>query len=140
MNRQCLCVPVLTIAAGFMVYAQEKPKITYAQPENISAAKGPEMFAAYCAVCHGKDGQGGGPAASALKKHPANLTQLTRTSGGKFPALKVGMIIRGDSLAGAHGSRDMPVWGTVFRNLGDESTVRLRIENLTTYVESLQRK
>jgi len=40
----------------------------------------------------------------------------------------------------AHGSRDMPIWGKVFRTLGDDAMVRLRVENLTHYIESFQRK
>ena len=34
---------------------------------------------------------------------------------------------------------DLPIWGNVFRSLGDETTVKLRTDNLTNYVESLQR-
>jgi hypothetical protein len=34
----------------------------------------------------------------------------------------------------------MPIWGNVFRTLGDPATVKLRIDNLTSYVESLQRQ
>jgi mono/diheme cytochrome c family protein len=98
------------------------------------------MFRAYCAVCHGVNAEGGGPAASALKKRPADLTQLSRKNGGKYPMLRVEHVIQGHDALGAHGSRDMPVWGSVFRTLGDDATVRLRTENLTNYLESLQRK
>jgi mono/diheme cytochrome c family protein len=97
------------------------------------------MFRAYCAVCHGVDGRGGGPAADALKKRPADLTQLNRKNGGKFPAVQVANVIRGSGSEGPHGSRDMPIWGAVFRALGDQGTVKLRTENLVNYVDSLQR-
>jgi hypothetical protein len=40
-----------------------------------NAASGQEMYTNYCAVCHGTDGKGGGPA-SALKA-PADPTTLT---------------------------------------------------------------
>lgn len=124
---------------SWLALAQQKPPLKYVRPENISAAKGPEMFRAYCAACHGADGRGGGPAADSLKKRPADLTQLSRKNGGAFPALRVENVIQGADTVEAHGSRDMPIWGSVFRTLGDSATVRLRIENLAAYLETLQR-
>jgi mono/diheme cytochrome c family protein len=47
-----------------------------------SPASGKEMFTSYCAVCHGPSGKGDGPAANALTKKPADLTQLTAKNGG----------------------------------------------------------
>jgi hypothetical protein len=34
----------------------------------------------------------------------------------------------------------MPVWGTVFRDMsrGDEAQVKLRLRNLTKYIEAIQ--
>jgi mono/diheme cytochrome c family protein len=100
------------------------------------------MYASYCAVCHGIDGKGNGPAASALKVPPADLTTLSGNNGGKFPSNKVATAIRGDSTIAAHGSREMPVWGSLFRSMsrGQEAEVHMRITNLTNYVESLQTK
>jgi len=120
--------------------AQDKPPIKYAQPAQVSAADGPEMFRAYCAVCHGSDGRGGGPAAEALRKVPADLTQLSRQNGGKFPRTMVVNTIQGTDVMASHGSRDMPMWGVSFRVLGDDSTVKLRVANLTAFIESLQRQ
>ena len=111
-----------------------------ARADSIPASNGPAMFAAYCAVCHGRDGQGNGPVASALKTPPTDLTQLARKNGGKFPALKVFTVIQGDRLGGPHGSREMPIWGNLFRGLGSPETVTIRVANLAAYIESLQRK
>ena len=99
------------------------------------------MFRAYCAACHGVDGKGGGPASSALKSVPGDLTQLARRNAGKFPELRVFGAINGDVQVPAHGSKDMPVWGAVFRQMGgsDGSGAKLRIRNLTRYIESLQK-
>ena len=107
-----------------------------------SPASGKEMYASYCAACHGKDGKGDGPAASALKVPPADLTVLSSRNGGKFPSNRVATAIRGDSTIAAHGSREMPVWGSLFRSMsrGQETEVHMRITNLTSYVESLQTK
>ena len=137
---QGICVWLVILASARVLSSQTKPPLKYVQPENVSAAKAPEMFRTYCAVCHGSDGRGGGPAADALKKRPADLTQLARKNGGKFPALHVANVVDGNGLEGAHGSRDMPIWGNVFRTLGDRNTVKMRVDNLTAYVESLQRK
>jgi mono/diheme cytochrome c family protein len=100
------------------------------------------MFLEYCAVCHGKDGKGGGPAAEALKAQPANLTTLTQRNNGKFPGNKVYDTIKGDSATPSHGSREMPIWGDLFQsmNQGNRAIVQQRISNLTGYLESLQAK
>ena len=138
--RNWLASLLILAGASATIRAQEKPALKHVQPENISPAKGAEMFRAYCAVCHGVDGRGGGPAADALKKRPADLTQLSRKYGGTYPALRVANVIEGYDSEGPHGSRDMPVWGTVFRALGDHATVTLRTGNLVNFVESLQRQ
>lgn len=40
----------------------------------------------------------------------------------------------------AHGSREMPVWGAIFREMerGDPSYVKMRIYNLVRYLETVQ--
>src|SRR4029077_8719707 len=62
-----------------IVTAQDQPKATLRNSvmKATSPASGKEMFNAYCAVCHGKDGKARAPAASALKKAPADLTRLS---------------------------------------------------------------
>jgi mono/diheme cytochrome c family protein len=99
------------------------------------------MYKHYCASCHGTDAKGHGPTAAALKARPADLTGLSRENGGKYPSLLVKAAIRGDSSVLAHGSKEMPVWGSLFWHVsvGDQQEVSLRINNLTRYVQSLQR-
>ncbi|HXJ39516.1 MAG TPA: hypothetical protein VNH18_09560 [Bryobacteraceae bacterium] len=112
-------------------------------PTSYTQPKGPEMFVSYCAPCHGRDGKGTGPAASALKKAPADLTLLAQKNNGKYPGLKVQEFIRGDSWPAAHGSRDMPIWGELFHSIGggnQDMIANLRVKNLTDYVEGLQQK
>jgi mono/diheme cytochrome c family protein len=123
-------------------YAQEKSKeIKKAPIKMTSAASGSEMFNSYCAACHGKDAKGDGPAASALKIPPANLTLLAQKNGGKFPAEHVAQVLRG-GLTVAHGSVDMPTWGPLFRSVSERSDaiVQMRISNLIRYLESIQEK
>lgn len=109
----------------------------------VNPTSGVDMYKEYCAVCHGVDGKGNGPAATALKKMPTDLTQLAHKNGGKYPEELVAASIRGDTLLPAHGSQNMPVWGTLFHSgMGQrpESEVQLRIVNLTTYIKTLQAK
>lgn len=139
----CRSIAVLLIFlvtfAGVTAIAQEVKRVSVTP---TSVASGVEMFKTYCASCHGTDGKGGGPAAPALTKPPANLTELSKRNGGKFPSIKVFGTIKGDTSTAAHGSKDMPVWGSVFQSLshGDPGQVQLRISNLTQYIESLQVK
>jgi mono/diheme cytochrome c family protein len=99
------------------------------------------MFKTYCAVCHGAEGKGDGVATPALRKMPADLTILSRENGGKFPDVRVLKAIEGDADVTAHGSKDMPVWGTVFRRMQDaQGVARLRVYSLTRYIESIQVK
>ena len=104
-----------------------------------SPASGKDMYVNYCASCHGKDGKGNGPAAPALKSMPTDLTALGKKNGGKFPADHVAAILAGAGVT-AHGSADMPVWGTLFRRVssGHQAEVQLRISNMTKYLESIQ--
>jgi len=146
-KKLILVVPALILLAC-MATAQDqtqdqaKTTIQHVTVKPTSAASGKEMYTSYCAVCHGTDGKGGGPAASALKTPPADLTMLSKNNGGKFPALKVSSILRGTSDLPAHGSKEMPVWGPLFRSIsgGHEGEIQQRVANLTRYVETLQEK
>jgi hypothetical protein len=61
---------------------------------------------------------------------------------GTFPKDQVSQVIRGEANAETHSLQDMPVWGPVFRSLNSsqEPVVRMRVANLTRYIESLQVK
>lgn len=132
MYRVLVCSAVLMTASLAQTIRQSNaPPTPPSSPE--------AMYVAYCAACHGKDGRGEGPAAPALKKVPTDLTTLSRTNGGKFPALRVRTSIAGDVTVPAHGSADMPVWGTLFRRMGNDSQAAMRISNLTAYIEKMQK-
>lgn len=121
--------------------ANAQPAIKKVPIARTNAASGVEMFKTYCAACHGEDGSGNGPAAPALKKAPANLTELTSKNAGQFPARRVAAFITGDlAEPSAHGSREMPVWGSVFSSVSPGAHVTLlRIANLTDYIRSIQK-
>jgi hypothetical protein len=81
--------------------------------------------------------------ASSLKTPPADLTALAHRNGGTFPRQRIISLVTSadQELAGVHGSSEMPVWGPVFRFLDpSDARVRLRIDNIVTYIETLQVK
>jgi len=103
---------------------------------------GAQIFRSYCASCHGANGRGQGPAADALKHAPPDLTLISRRNGGRFPRDRVKATIAGkQQTTSAHGSRDMPVWGPVFHEVErDQDWGEVRLENVTTFVQSIQQK
>ncbi len=143
------CVAAILLAVSFAVAqdqqapaSDQKPSVTvkHVPIAKTSATSGKEMFVSYCAVCHGKDGKGDGPAAAALKATPADLTSLAKKNGGKFDSAHVATIIRGQGQTPAHGSQDMPMWGPLFSSIsqGHASEVQQRVANLVQYIETLQ--
>jgi mono/diheme cytochrome c family protein len=123
------------LAGSPMALAQGK------QQHPIASVDGAEMFRAHCAVCHGTNATGNGPAASALKVKPPDLTTIAERNGNKFPRERVRGVIAGDDEMTAHGSREMPIWGPIFHEIAwDQDLGHVRLENLTKYLESIQKK
>jgi mono/diheme cytochrome c family protein len=137
-------LPISLVMVSFALVGysqQQKPTIKPTSPQYTDPTSGAEMYRTYCAVCHGLAGKGNGPAAPALKQALPDLTLLSKKSGGQFPSFRVSNIIQGDAEITAHGSKEMPMWGDVFRSLRrDELVVKLRVHNLADYIESLQEK
>jgi mono/diheme cytochrome c family protein len=124
-------------------HAQTAPTTVKTVPvRSTQAMAGKDLYREYCAVCHGTMGKGDGPAASALKIPPSDLTQISGKNGGKFPELQVQHIIDGEADGPvAHGSKDMPVWGNLFRHMGSNPGVgNLRVYNLMKYIKDIQAK
>jgi hypothetical protein len=70
-----------------------------------------------------------------------NLRTLAQRSDGAFPAEAVRAYIDGRELKAAHGDRQMPIWGDVFRGPEQGSaqrTVRRRIDALVAFIATLQ--
>jgi mono/diheme cytochrome c family protein len=144
LGLQNLILAALVLAlACFVAFAQDTGAKTVkkvnAQP--TATVNGADLFKEYCAVCHGTDAKGSGPAADALKKRPADLTQLTRKNNGSFPELHVMNYIKGEDIVAAHGTRDMPVWGPIFGSMSsNQDLVQVRVYNLLKYIEGVQAK
>jgi mono/diheme cytochrome c family protein len=122
-------------AAGAQPPAQNPPLV-------IESMAGNDLFRFYCGSCHGADGTGRGPVASALKSVPADLTRIAARNGGEFPRARIiAFVTKGSPTVAAHGTPDMPVWGPIFNALDpSEKRTAVRIENLVGYIESIQRK
>ncbi len=74
----------------------------------VSVARGAQLYAIHCAMCHGPEGQGNGQIAAFLKNRPADLTSavvqskgdgsifLTISLGiqGRMPALNENLTVR----------------------------------------------
>lgn len=107
-----------------------------------SLAAGALTYRVYCASCHGEKADGHGPVAPALRIAPPDLTGLAARHGGEYPAAAVERSIDGREEIGAHGRRDMPVWGLAFRDSGrsteEEAAVQQRIRDLVAYLRTLQ--
>ncbi len=130
---------IVVICALGLVPAPSQNKT---ESPTVVEVEGSEIFRNHCAVCHGKDGRGRGPATIALKEPVPDLTQIARRNGGVFPAGRVKAVIDGTGEGPAvHGSREMPVWGPIFHNFEwDEDLGEVRLQNVTDYIRSIQQK
>lgn len=135
---------ILVVASGIVLSGfcvSQQTTVEKMPIRHTSSASAQDMYISYCAACHGKDGKGDGPAASALKVSPPDLTNLAKRNNGVFPRERVYGTINGQVAVSAHGSKEMPVWGRLFHSMdSDNSLTLLRLKNLTGYIESLQVK
>ena len=105
-----------------------------------------------CAVCHGASGKGDGAMAGIITEKVSDLTRLSKDNNDIFPYASVYEVIDGTREAKGHGTRDMPIWGSVYNEQapqwlgfdygsGDAQTfVRGRILALIGYIQTLQAK
>ena len=148
-SRLAIAAALITIGLNTPVLAASDQA---ASGDYEEVALGRAEFERYCASCHGKDGSGG-PSQPAMLAHkmltrqPPDLTVLSRNNGGQFPEWQVHGIIDGRKAVKAHGSRNMPVWGTRFGKeaaktpspLSTETAIDERILNLIEFLKSIQR-
>ena len=137
-----LVMPVGALALLVSSSFAQNPKEQDQSARLINSLQGAELYKAYCAVCHGSDAKGNGPMSKSLRSAPPGLTRIAARNGGSFPLVRVRSVISGEEALGAgHGTREMPVWGPIFSQVGqDQDFGRVRIDNLARYLESLQTK
>jgi hypothetical protein len=122
---------LLLAVIGTSVFAQSR--VDFGQREYLSS----------CASCHGVSGKGDGVLVRHLVKAPSDLTLLSRGNGGVFPTQRVWETIDGGTSTdiGPHGSREMPVWGNVFRAedpQAPEGYARSRMAFVLDYLTRIQ--
>jgi len=127
--------------------------VTHAQ-QNGSAERSPDVgkyeYETHCAECHGLSGKGDGPYVQLLRSGIVlpDLTELSKKNNGVFPVEYVVETIDGKASVRAHGPRDMPIWGPVYKNqshnvnpdYNPEAYARVKILFLTEYIYRLQAK
>jgi mono/diheme cytochrome c family protein len=131
---------VVSVLAASVIFAPGLVTTAAAQ-EYKQTVTGGELYRTYCASCHGVAARGDGPLASAMNRKPANLTEIAKRNGGKFPSELVFKTIDGRQPIRGHGGPDMPVWGDVFtrsREAGDAERVKAVIQSLVEYLDSIQ--
>lgn len=132
---------LIALIISFWAGAQSTsaPKTTNPAPTRIT---GKQLYEDHCGFCHGNDAKGGGPFSTSLKVWPPDLTTLARDNHGTFPELHVSEVIDGEFEKPSHGSREMPIWGPVFRSAahGKNDSAQVRIKALVRYIESVQQK
>jgi mono/diheme cytochrome c family protein len=101
-----------------------------------------------CAVCHGLSGKGEGSFGEVLKVNMPDLTLIAKRNGGVFPVDRVKMAIDGRATPRAHGTSEMPIWGTRYSveaapryddfRSDSEAFVQVRVLALVDYLYRLQ--
>ena len=135
----------LAIAACFALaggFADQSNGKVIIEVNKTNPTDGKQMFTSYCAPCHGANARGNGPAASALKQPPTDLTGLAKANHGKYPDTHVVSVMRFGTEVSAHGSAGMPVWGEIFGKMSKTNPQEpdLRTTNVSRYLETLQVK
>jgi len=129
------------LLAVSLSFADQSQKIVI-PVEKTAANDGKQMYVSYCAPCHGTNGKGTGPVASAMTTGPTDLTVLMKKNHGKFPDAHVVAILQFGTEVQAHGSATMPVWGPILGNMNRTNLQdkQLRISNLARYLETIQER
>src|ERR1700690_4225782 len=136
-------VPMLHLVLMVSLVVSASAQIKNPPQPAVRPVEGATIFRNNCAACHGLDGRGKGPLSRVLKQDVPDLTRLSRRNDGAFPAGHVRNTIEfgADNLLPAHGSKDMPIWGPIFHEIDfDQDLGNVRLENITRFLESIQRK
>jgi mono/diheme cytochrome c family protein len=84
--------------------------VACSEPSMPDRSDGHAFFSKNCTSCHGQGGAGDGPLSKGLSVAPTDLTTLSRSNGGKFPATRALAYIWGDPEQ-SHLARVMPQFG-----------------------------
>ena len=141
LKRLLLTALAVGTVAAFGIAQQSGNKVVI-PVDKTAASSGKQMYQSYCAPCHGTDGKGHGPVATALNPAPTDLTLLSKKNNGKFPDTHIVAVLQFGIETPAHGSATMPVWGPILgkMNQSNRQEKQLRMSNIASYLESIQAK
>ena len=100
---------ILLLLAALAAVTAATPK---SRPDPATVAAGAKLYAQYCATCHGKTGEGDGPAAAGLKPTPRNFHD-TRQLKSKTDDDLSKVISKGGPALGL--SPTMVGWGAILK-------------------------
>ena len=142
---QAIVVAAVTILCAGTTFGEVAIKEVQLKWEEVAKLDGDVVFNNLCAVCHGEDGKGDGPAVSALKNTVPDLTVIATNNDGVYPHKQVKNVIFGRHRDVAHGTSGMPFWGEHFMYLRSGATeipnrgyAWERSHTLSTHIEGLQ--
>lgn len=132
-------------AITLLAYALAGLWLTPISAEDLSHQTGKELYQRLCAACHGENGEGDGTVAAYFKMRPPDLTHIASRHGGEFPADEVRRTVDGRDSPGAHGSRQMPIWGVALyytdtTSPRQEEQVKDIVDRVVEYVRAIQKK
>jgi hypothetical protein len=83
-----------------------------------------------------------GVRAETARPPPSDLTTLSRRHEDRYPSGYVSALLKFGKSPAAHGSEDMPVWGSRFKTLdpGRDPTRQQHVDDLVAFIGSLQVK
>ena len=142
MLKRLLFIPMAAVLVLTMGYADQSKGKLIIPVNKTNPTDGKQMYTSYCAPCHGVDGRGRGPASSALRVQPTDLTGLAKANHGKYPDTHILAVVRFGTEVHAHGSAEMPVWGPILGKMSKVNSQEkdLRMANLSRYLETIQVK
>lgn len=138
-------IRAVVVACGLLLAQGCGEGTTSSTPRpDVTGGPGRVLYLTYCASCHGPGGRGDGRVAPALRTPPPDLTRLYERYGTPLDRAAIADYVDGRLLVGAHGAREMPVWGREFfadappSTPGLEHTREHLVKVLVDYLQSIQ--
>jgi mono/diheme cytochrome c family protein len=150
LRRYLILIPAMVFTLGSCLVPLQVAADESAVAEQIKS--GEADFRHFCAPCHGQDARGGGPVAAELKTAPPSLRDIAKRRNGSFDPGEITKRIDGRDMPRAHGTPEMPIWGSLFRFIaqlsgalasdteGVEKEAQKHIAALVKYLETIQDK
>jgi len=111
-------------------------------PDAGEVERGRRLYEIHCVSCHGQDGRGDGPMREVLGRRPTDLTHLDARGSDWLEGARGVLTGSSGRWLGAHGRREMPVWGASFVDRGrvgeQREEVEAEIDSLLAFLRILQ--